>query len=207
MAAAPRLLVTGFKPFLGESENPSELVLPLLAAGAPDVETLVLPVEYRGAFETLRRRLGANDPPAAVLMLGQAATATRLKLERVALNLMDASAADEAGELALETPVVPGAPLALATPLPLREWWTKLGDPQAYEISNSAGAFVCNSTYYLTLRELAGRTPCVFVHLPPLPAQQAAQKTGTAPMALARQHELLLPVLELLRAAAARGPS
>ncbi|MBX3019488.1 MAG: pyroglutamyl-peptidase I [Bdellovibrionaceae bacterium] len=191
------LLVTGFKPFLGESENPSELVLGPLAQEF-GVRTLTLPVEYRRAFEVLREEL-RREPADAILLLGQAATATRLKLERVALNLMDASAADEAGELNLETPIVKSGALALATTLPLREWWTQLADPQSYEISNSAGAFVCNSTYYLALNELAGRTPCLFVHLPPLPGQVAAGKAGTSPMELARMVTLLRPLVSRMQ--------
>lgn len=192
----PGLLVTGFKPFLGEAQNPSELVLAPLAQEF-GVRTLTLPVEYYRAFEVLREEL-RREPADAILLLGQAATATRLKLERVALNLMDASAADEAGDLHLETPVVAGGDLALSTTLPLREWWTKLADAQSYEISNSAGAFVCNSTYYLTLKELSDRTPCLFVHLPPLPEQRAAGKAGTAPMELSRMTALLKPIVSLM---------
>lgn len=193
----PQILVTGFKPFLGEDENPSELVLPSLARDC-GVRTLTLPVEYRGAFKVLQQELKVN-PCDAILMLGQAATATRLKLERVALNLMDASAADEAGDLKLETPIDDQAPLALSTTLPLRDWWTRLADSQSYEISNSAGAFVCNSTYFLTLQALAGKTPCVFVHLPPLPNQKASAKPGTSPMELSRMIELLKPIVQLMK--------
>lgn len=192
------VLVTGFKPFLGETENPSERLLPRLAM-EPNVRTLTLPVEYRRAFEVLKSEF-QRAPADAILLLGQAAAATRIRLERVALNLMDASAPDEAGELALETPVAPGAPLALATSVPLREWWQKLNAAEDYEISNSAGAFVCNSTYYLTLREFGAQVPCVFVHVPPLPTQgAAARRPGTRPMELDRMTELVLPVLRLLR--------
>jgi pyroglutamyl-peptidase len=213
---APRILVTGFRPFLGEEQNPSELVLKALATArlvaddlnSPaethyELHTLVLPVEYRGAFAVLRAYLETHEVD-AILLLGQAAGARRVRLERVALNLMDAAAPDESGLLHLETEITAGGALSLRTSLPLRQWFSALGDPAKYEISNSAGAYVCNSTYYLTLQHLATAglsMPCLFVHVPPMPSQKLAADPHEFPMQLAETTALVQRLLPLLLAA------
>lgn len=196
----PRILVTGFRPFLGESVNPSELCLPALAK-IPGVRTLVLPVEYEGAFRSLRENL-ESETYDGVLLLGQATGAKKIRLERVALNLMDATSADEAGIQHHETSIDPKGPTALLTDLPLREWWTALKDRHAIEISNSAGAFVCNATYYQMLNYLRTRPvaiPMLFVHLPLLPEQLAGKEPGTPSLSLSAAESALREIIALFQ--------
>lgn len=175
------LLVTGFRPFAGESVNPSEMLLTELQRGL-QVQTLLLPVEYEGAFQALKTQIEIQRPR-AVLMLGQAGPEPFVRLERLAINLRDADLADEAGIKYLESPIDTQGPLALATALPLRDWYTKMAPDYPVSLSNSAGAFVCNSLYYQFLswsRTLEPNLPGLFVHVPMLPEQvKRRQEMGT----------------------------
>ena len=44
-----KIILTGFKPFLGDLTNPSEIICQNISL--PDVTTQVLPVEFNLAFE------------------------------------------------------------------------------------------------------------------------------------------------------------
>lgn len=195
-----RILVTGFRPFLGETVNPSELVLKALE-GETGVHTLLLPVLYHGGFEILRQHL-EKETYDAVLLIGQATGADRIRLERVALNLMDAASPDEGGQTYNETPIDPEGPIAISTRMSVRALYDQLADPTKFQISNSAGAYVCNSTYYLTLKHLQAQkilTHCLFVHVPPLPEQKKVQDARGSSMDLPTTTDSILKIIKLLR--------
>ena len=59
-----RVLVTGFKPFLGETINPSEVLLEEIKkdfAVSKNVDTLVLPVSFGKAFAVLEEQLNKKS--------------------------------------------------------------------------------------------------------------------------------------------------
>lgn len=170
------VLVTGFEPFGGETVNPSWLTakeLPDTVAGYR-VEKLLVPVEFGVSGRMLCRRLEELQPD-AVLCLGQAGGRAALTVERVAINVMDASQPDNAGFLPQDQPVRPGGPAAYFSTLPLGvcvEMARQAGVPAA--VSNTAGTYVCNQLLYAALDWAAqtgwqGRAG--FVHLPWLPGQ------------------------------------
>lgn len=181
-----RILLTGFVPFGPHGVNASERVVRALSARPPaglDLETLVLPVTFAGAFAALRARLDASPRLDAVVLTGMAAGTKRVRLERVALNLADAESftgarrpvprPDNAGRAPVDEAIEPGGPLARAATADVKRLGRDLlalGLP--VEISLSAGSYVCNDLYYRTLAHLSGRDgapPCLFVHLPQLP--------------------------------------
>ena len=92
-----------------------------------------------------------------------------MKVERVALNLMDAQKADNDGYIPDEEPININAPTALFTSTPIKSLVAeveKKGIP--VKLSNSCGLYVCNRTYYEALT-ICNETPGVqalFVHLP-----------------------------------------
>jgi len=201
---APVILVTGFEPFGGYTQNPSEGLAKAVdgrRAGAHVVRGLVLPVHHADAAATLAPIL-AQASPAAVVHLGLAAGRARIALERVALNVMDYELADNSGFRASGQPCVPGGPAAHLATLPVHELCEALtieGIP-AY-VSNTAGTYLCNQTLYWTLHN--GRAhpqpPRVgFVHVPLLPSMVAAsgleQPSMDFPLML-RAVEVILAVL------------
>lgn len=195
-----KILITGFEAFLGESLNPSALLLEKLK-DLTEIDTLLLPVEFEGAFQKLRPAVESGTYQ-GVLLLGLAGGASRIRLERVGLNLLDASAPDESGVLYLETPLDPQAPTALMTSLPLRAIYTDLKTRHPnLEISNSAGAYVCNATYFKALnliREKALSTWALFVHIPYLPEQILNKPAGTPSLSLEADELLVRDLLRTL---------
>jgi pyroglutamyl-peptidase len=136
----------------------------------------VLPVVYGEATRVLAGRI-ATVRPTAVVALGQADGRDRVTVERVALNLVTAAAADEAGRALAEHPVVAGGPAAYWSGLAVTRIVSALveaGIPAA--ASPDAGGFVCNHLFYGLMHLIATDWPDLrggFVHLPCLPEQAA----------------------------------
>lgn len=184
-----RILLTGFEPFGDVKINPSQLVVEHFAAlEREDLITLVLPTEYGASGARIREAL-AKYQPDAVLSLGVAASRPAINLERLAVNVDDASIPDNAGHLASGEPIAANGPVGYRSTLPLDEMKAALearGIPVT--ISNHAGAYICNHVFYSARHalEAAGSTiPCGFIHLPDLPqADSTANAHGSAGMAL-----------------------
>lgn len=176
------VLLTGFTPFSEVSVNPSEKIVALLAE-RPDVIPLVLPTEYEASAEQLRAAILAHNPE-AIILLGVAQNRPLICLERVALNLDDASIPDNAGDLATGRPIVPGGPLALESTLPveaMRDALLARGIPAA--VSNHAGTYVCNHVFYTArhvLTEIGRDIPCGFIHVPGLRPPEGDAVNGLA---------------------------
>lgn len=174
------LLVTGFEPFGGSTLNPSQVVIDALAAGSidlPGVElfTDLLPVDTCRIAGVIKALWGKHDPD-LVLHLGESAKAERLTLERVALNLLDFDAPDNAGKRVVDQPIDPEGPAARFTTLPVVALREKLKTQGiALDLSLSAGTYLCNQTLYLSLAhaQQRGGRQVGFVHVPSLPEQVA----------------------------------
>lgn len=166
------LLVTGFEPFAGLADNPSEQVARALDGERVDgavVRGVVLPVAFGRAEAALVDALDRLRP-ARVLCLGLAPRRSEIGVERVAINLLDAPIPDNDGCCPDECPLDPQGPAARFATLPVKAIAAALqgaGLPAA--VSLSAGSYVCNAIFYALLGE-AGRRglPAGFIHLPPL---------------------------------------
>jgi pyroglutamyl-peptidase len=178
----PTLLLTGFEPFGGERLNPTALVAEALhgqfLAGA-QVQAAVLPCAFGSALDALDAALAATRP-ALVLALGQAAGRAAFTPERVAINVDDARIADNAGARPVDRPVVPGAPAAYFSTLPIKAMVAALrAEGWPAEVSQTAGTFVCNHVFFALMHQLHTR-PALggvrggFMHVPLLPEQAAA---------------------------------
>ena len=161
------ILITGFGPYPGVPSNPS-LDLVEALAGVPGVETAVLPVEY-DTVDTVLQQAVKEHAPDALLMTGLRPSGLCVNLERVALNLDDAAKADNAGVMRHGEAIDPKGLPAYISRLPLGKWcghFIEAGVPA--EISNHAGAYICNRVYYHA-QAWAGTTearPNLFLHLP-----------------------------------------
>ena len=169
-----KILFTGFDPFGGESVNPSwEAVLRLPdTIGGSEIIKLQLPTLFGAGAERLLQAVDKLQPD-AVVCVGQAAGRGAICFERVAINLRDASIADNAGFKPCDEPVCQGGDGAYFSTFPhkkLIEAVKAAGIPAAQSLS--AGSFVCNDVLYSLLRHTQGSGMlCGFVHVPALPEQ------------------------------------
>lgn len=183
-----RVLLTGFEPFGKYSENSSWAVAEKVAAlGVVGVELLLeqMPVSFMRVPTALQNAVEKHSPD-IIVMLGQAAGIDYIKLERIAINMMDATIADNNGYIPDEEPIYADGTVALFTNVDIKKLCRaveELGIPA--KVSNSAGLYVCNRTYYEALR-LCNERPgmkALFVHLPLYEGQpSAAEGQPTMPL-------------------------
>jgi len=202
MAHSGKILLVGFEPFGGEAINPSAEAARRLAGrriADYEVMALILPVSFTAAPALLRTALAEHRPRVA-LAVGQAGGRSRLSLERVALNLIDARIPDSDGDQPVDVSVIGGAPPAYFSNLPLKAALTSLtarGIP--CELSLSAGTYVCNAVFFTLMHTLATNYPQArggFLHVPYLP-EQAARHPGAPSMGLQDVLDGITLVLEL----------
>lgn len=185
----PPLLVTGFTAFDGDTLNPSQHIAEALngriVAGRAVVGAC-LPTDFAKALPQLEALIERHQPM-LVLALGQAAGRDGISLERVAINLIDARIADNAGAQPVDVAVVDGAPNAYFTTLPVKAMLARLRTQTTpANISHTAGTYVCNQVFFGLMHLLSTRYPGVrggFVHVPCLP-EQAARKPDVPHMSL-----------------------
>ena len=167
-----RLLLTGFEPFGGININSSwetAVRVELLAPKDVNIEIHQLPVGFKRAGMKIRALLNDRIPDVLV-MLGQRGTGQTIDIERVALNLMDASKPDNDGFCPQEQMIISQGDVAYFSNMPvkiLRDALLQRNIPA--KVSNSAGLYVCNCTYYNALNEIYEQqlqTRAVFIHLP-----------------------------------------
>ncbi len=174
-----RVLLTGFEPFGKYNENSSWAVAEKVAAcgfvGA-EVVAMRLPVSFAGVGTALRKAVKECSPD-VVIMLGQAAGIDFIKLERIAINMMDATTPDNDGYMPDEEPICADGLAALFTNCDIKGLRKAVEESgTAVKVSNSAGLFVCNRLYYEAL-QLCNEKPgmkALFVHLPFYDGQPSA---------------------------------
>lgn len=195
-----RILLCAFDPFGGETINPALEAVKSVSFEGAEVEKLEVPTVFYRSVEVVLQKIEEFSPD-AVVMIGQAGGRDKITPERVAINLSDARIADNEGNMPCDEPIVPGAPAAYFSTLPIKEIVRVISDagiPSA--VSNSAGTFVCNHLMYGVLHYIAERgMDCVagFIHIPFLP-EQASGKDGVASLPLdddVRAIELALGVI------------
>ena len=171
-----KVLLTGFEPFNNARLNPSEqLVIRIKADDVPGAHilTAVLPVVYGQAASNLLALVNKHKPD-VVICFGQAEGRTSITPERFAVNLNDASIADNAGHIRVDQAIRQGSPLALESTLPVKEFVTAIrveGIPAS--LSLSAGTFVCNHIFYELQAALQGTAiQSGFVHVPLMDEQK-----------------------------------
>ena len=160
-----RVLVTAFEPFGGAEINITQSVLSLLPDSVADwaIEKVCLPVSFKRAPIVLREAIATYSPD-LVIMLGQCSTGENIRLERFAINMMDSSKADNDGYIPNEETIYANQPLALQTPLPIKELERFCADNiQPVQVSNSAGLYICNRVYY---EALYAKQKAIFIHVP-----------------------------------------
>lgn len=169
-----KLLITGFDPFGGEAINPSWEAVKQLPDTIGDFVLckLEIPTIFgRGAQIALEA--AAQLQPDVILCIGQAGGRAAVTPERIAVNIRHARIPDNAGNQPQNAFVEAAGPAAYFTTVDV----PKIVDAIALadipaDISNSAGAFVCNDVLYSLLHRYHGTATKVgFIHVPYMPQQ------------------------------------
>jgi len=165
-----RVLLTGFGSYAEEADNPSGAIAARLDGAFMDgvsIHGLVLPVKSAGVGSALREAIERISPD-VVLVTGVTPGRAAVSVERVAINVQDFPIPDVDGLTPVDEPVVDGGPSAYFSQLPIKailSAWRERQIP-GY-VSNSAGTYVCNQTFYLA-RHLTDRSKMIagLVHIP-----------------------------------------
>jgi pyroglutamyl-peptidase len=182
------VLLTGFEPFNGADVNPSwEAARALDGWSGPGFQVAAreLPCVFGRANLALFDAIDALQPD-IVIAVGQAGGRHEISVERVALNVDDATIPDNAGQQPVDATIADGGPAAYFSTLPIKAIVRALrlrGFPAG--ISQTAGTFVCNHVFYGLMQHAQGRgMKAGFIHVPFLPQQVAGRADAAPSMAL-----------------------
>ena len=172
------VLVTGFDPFGGSAVNPSWDAIHALDGRMVAGHRIVggeIPTVFGASLQRLEALMEQHQPR-LVICTGQAGGRPAMSLERIAINVNDARIPDNVGAKPIDVPIVPDGPAAYFTTLPIKAMLQALLDAGVRaEVSQTAGTFVWNQTFYGLMHLLARpRWQGVrggLIHVPWLPAQ------------------------------------
>ncbi|WP_375455079.1 peptidase C15 [uncultured Methylobacterium sp.] len=170
MNAPPGLLITGFGPFPGMPRNPSAALarrlggsVRLRLALGRCLRVRVLDTTYAAIETQLAPALA--ERPAAVLMLGVASRAERIRVEARACNRASRFHPDASGRPSARLALDPHGPAARRSRVAGRALAILRRHGLAAGPSRDAGRYLCNASYF---RALAEPCPVLFVHIPPV---------------------------------------
>ena len=170
-----KILVTGFEPFGGETENASGVAVQRLgeipAPEGVNLATAILPVTWSGATPALLRAVETHQPD-AIIAVGEAGGRAVVTPERWARNLGHGRIPDNDGVVRDAAPLAPG-PERLESrldPATLSRAIQHAGVPA--EVSEDAGAFLCNAVFWTALHRTD--LPATFIHVPAVRSQGTA---------------------------------
>ncbi|WP_323142985.1 pyroglutamyl-peptidase I [Massilia phyllosphaerae] len=182
------VLLTGFEPFNGADVNPSwEAARALDGWSGPGFQVAAreLPCVFGRANLALFDAIDALQPD-IVIAVGQAGGRHEISVERVALNVDDATIPDNAGQQPVDATIADGGPAAYFSTLPIKAIVRALrlrGFPAG--VSQTAGTFVCNHVFYGLMQHAQARgMKAGFIHVPFLPQQVAGRADAAPSMAL-----------------------
>ena len=197
-----RVLLVGYGWFAGIPQgetNNAELIARALhgerlAANGGEIESLIVPVTWEGAFAPVAQAIDALAPD-IVLALGTDARATAMRPEPYGINWQrgrDADPQDSSRETVKDGPILPGGSDFLRGTLPYEAMVramlragvpAQLGgltEPErgaAMPVRCTAGLYLCNTmAYRLALLGRKNGLRAGFMHVPTQPAYAAAQR-------------------------------
>ena len=160
-----KILITAFEPFGGKTANASSAVLeqlPEKIAGYA-AEKMLLPVVFGQAAEK-----ALSVPADAVFLLGEAAGRSTVTPEFRGKNLREARIPDNAGYMPAGEKILSGGPEEVFCRFPVQEIVERMqAEGYVIAVSEDAGSFVCNDTFYLV--SFQSTAPVSFIHVPAEP--------------------------------------
>jgi pyroglutamyl-peptidase len=201
-----RVLLTGFEPFGGEAVNPAARAVSKLAGKSIDgyeIIARVIPTVFGKSAQAVQDAIREFEPE-VVISVGQAGGTHSIRVERLAINLDDASIPDNEGNQPRDSAIVPDGPVAYWSTLPVRAIVETLtGNMIPAYISYSAGTYVCNHVFYATSHFVAANKLPIkvgFIHVPYLP-EQVVRKPHVPSMS----EEMIVQALEIAVAVSVSG--
>jgi pyroglutamyl-peptidase len=171
------ILLTGYEPFAEIKVNPSiEACRRLQGRIFNGYEVVVeeIPMRYQEVRKIIESHL-AEYRPAAAISTGIHSRASRIHVERVAINVGSSEGRPNFGYTRLDQPLNPDGPAAHFTTLPYRDLLAALREAKIpAALSNSAGTVGCNQIFYYLMDYLARediKIPAGFIHISRLPEQ------------------------------------
>ena len=169
-AYSMNILISYFDPFDGKSHNNSKNMAMLVASNLNQKGIKTTTCELRTVFDKAFDQLddcirSLEQRPDLVISLGEAGC-KKVRLETRGINNDKSRGADNDGIERDNTPIYPDAPKYLGVKIPLEKAYCQLShsEQSSFEISKSAGSFVCNNTLYHGLYQLD--LPYTFIHVP-----------------------------------------
>lgn len=196
-----KILITGFEPFGGESVNPAYEAVKLLPDMAGDIQIVKreIPTVFGEAGKVVETGILQHQPD-AVICVGQAGRRADIGVERVAINLVEASIPDNAGNQPMDVKVQEDGDTAYFATIPVKAMVKNIKDHGIpASISYTAGTYVCNSVMYDLLYLIDRKYPSIrggFIHVPYATEQGVGKPVGTATMELSTISKALLYALE-----------
>ena len=196
-----KILITGFEPFGGESVNPAYEAVKLLPDMAGDIQIvkMEIPTVFGEAGKVVETGILQHQPD-AVICVGQAGRRADIGVERVAINLVEASIPENAGNQPMDVKVQEDGDTAYFATIPVKAMVKNIKDHGIpASISYTAGTYVCNSVMYDLLYLIDRKYPSIrggFIHVPYATEQGVGKPVGTATMELSTISKALLYALE-----------
>ncbi|RJV25139.1 pyroglutamyl-peptidase I [Coprococcus sp. AF18-48] len=196
-----KILITGFEPFGGESVNPAYEAVKLLPDMAGDIQIvkMEIPTVFGEAGKVVETGILQHQPD-AVICVGQAGRRADIGVERIAINLVEASIPDNAGNQPMDVKVQEDGDTAYFATIPVKAMVKNIKDHGIpASISYTAGTYVCNSVMYDLLYLIDRKYPSIrggFIHVPYATEQGVGKPVGTATMELSTISKALLYALE-----------
>lgn len=196
-----KILITGFEPFGGESVNPAYEAVKLLPDMEGDIQIvkMEIPTVFGEAGKVVETGILQHQPD-AVICVGQAGRRADIGVERVAINLAEASIPDNAGNQPMDVKVQEDGDTAYFATIPVKAMVKNIKDHGIpASISYTAGTYVCNSVMYDLLYLIDRKYPSIrggFIHVPYATEQGVGKPVGTATMELSTISKALLYALE-----------
>ncbi len=181
--ATPYVFLTGFGPFLDVELNPSGELARALDGATFDgarVRAIVLPVAFDEVAPAYRGALAGrgDERPLALLSLGVHREAW-YRLERRARPQLTSTKPDTGGRSAAELPPLGATELHTGLDLEALAAALERGGAREVGLSDDAGGYVCERTYYEVLERAAEYgVPGLFLHVPPADLVPIAEQRG-----------------------------
>ncbi len=159
-----KIILTAFEAFNGRSINNSSLVLDQISLKDNKILKLKLPVEFIHSFDKLKENIDSFKP-SAIILFGEAPYDNNFTLEKEAHNIMNSKIKDNQGIIKNNEIIIKNEDNKLFSTFPL----SKIEEASKKfntNLSNSAGTYICNSTYFQTLSYIKNKNiKCIFIHV------------------------------------------
>ncbi|MDP1394098.1 pyroglutamyl-peptidase I [Lysinibacillus capsici] len=165
-----KILVTGFEPFLDFKINPTMQIVEALNGkkiDSYDIVGRILSVDFQQSAEQLKQHI-EEVKPQIIISLGLAGGRFKVTPERIAINVKDGEP-DNNGYTPVDESIYEEGEDAYLTNLPIRSMVNRLqGEGYPAEISNTAGAYLCNNIMYegLAYAQQHKGVRAGFIHIP-----------------------------------------